>query len=315
MMTRSDMNHPATPDSVRAPRLLFVEDDPAMIRILGEMLAEFPDQRFATSGEAALALAQESIPDLILLDANLPNMTGFDVCEILKRDAKLARVPVIFVTSHDAPALEVDAFRMGAADYVIKPLDAARLQARVRAQLRLRRRVLEAQAQLRVGERPSLTEKKPGTLIFGILANDSAEAHHDALEAIGVLDIVPDCENALDLARRHIPSVIVFDARCSDNEGTAQADTIGKTLDVLHAALPDVPVVVLADACDAQTEKRVLDLGAADVIAKPAKPVVLQARVRNVLASFRSVDEEIRALVESASAARVHPFPGVSRDA
>src|SRR5690242_9203085 len=138
MNTRSNMEKAENRTSTHQPRLLLVDDDPAMIRIIGEMLAEFPNQRFATTGEAALALARESTPDLILLDANLPTMTGFDVCEILKSDTNLARVPVIFITSHDAPALEVDAFRMGAADYVIKPLVAPRLRARVRAQLRLR---------------------------------------------------------------------------------------------------------------------------------------------------------------------------------
>ncbi|OXC77946.1 Response regulator [Caballeronia sordidicola] len=99
------------------------------------MLNDFPDQWFAMSGETALSLAKEVVPDLILLDANLPGMTGFDVCEALKADPTLASIPVIFVTSHDAPALKLDALRLGATDYITKPLIAADLQAHVRAQL------------------------------------------------------------------------------------------------------------------------------------------------------------------------------------
>ncbi|SPB13672.1 two component LuxR family transcriptional regulator [Caballeronia novacaledonica] len=282
------------------PRLLLVDDDPAMVRIIGEMLAEFPNQRFAVTGEAALALARESIPDLILLDANLPNMTGFDVCEILKNDAKLARVPVIFITSHDAPALEVDAFRMGAADYVIKPLAAPRLQARVRAQLRLRHRVMEAQA-----AKPATT-KPTGVRVLGILEDDMIEMHRRALEAIGALDLVKDCETALRLAQTREPDAIVLDARCCDNPCNA--------VRTLLAELAHVPIVVLADARDAETEQCTLDAGAADVIAKPAKSAVLQARVQGVLTSARQAREELRALMESAGGASVHPFPVIVRD-
>ncbi|KXV15350.1 chemotaxis protein CheB [Caballeronia megalochromosomata] len=291
--------------STYQPRLLLVDDDPAMIRIIGEMLAEFPNQRFATTGEAALALARESTPDLILLDANLPNMTGFDVCEILKSDAKLARVPVIFVTSHDAPALEVDAFRMGAADYVIKPLVAPRLQARVRAQLRLKRRVMEAQARL-LEAKPAAT-KPTGVRVLGMLTDETVEAHRHALEAIGALDLVKDCEAALRLARSKEPDAIVLDARCCDNP----RDTVRALL----AELAHVPIVVLADARDVETEQCTLDAGAADVIAKPARSGVLQARVQGALASARRAREELRALLESAGGASVHPFPVFARDA
>jgi two-component system cell cycle response regulator len=306
MNNRSNMDKAENSTSTYRPRLLLVDDDPAMIRIIGEMLAEFPDQRFATTGEAALALARESTPDLILLDANLPSMTGFDVCEILKRDAKLARVPVIFVTSHDAPALEVDAFNIGAADYVIKPLVAPRLQARVRAQLRLRHRVMQAQAR-RQEEGKAAGSKPTGVRVLGILADDMIEAHRHALEAIGALDLVKDCDAALRLARSKEPDAIVLDTRNCDNPCAA--------VRALLAELAHVPIVVLADAHDVETERCTLDAGAADVIAKPARSAVLQARVQGALASARKAREELRALLESAGGANVHPFPVFVRDA
>jgi two-component system cell cycle response regulator len=312
MNIRRNMHKAKNFTSAYQPRLLLVDDDPGMIRIIGEMLAEFPDQRFATTGESALALARESTPDLILLDANLPDMTGFDVCEILKRDAKLARVPVVFVTSHDAPALEVDAFRMGAADYVIKPLVAPRLQARVRAQLRLKSRVMEAQARLREeGITPS-APKASDVRLLGILASDTADAQRDALEAIGTLDLIADREAALRLAERNAPSAIVLDARCCNAPGETQ--TLAETVRALLAPDPLIPIIVLADACDVDTEQRMLDAGAADVIAKPARPAVLQARVRAALASARQAQETLRSALESPGGARVHPFPANARD-
>ncbi|WP_409018217.1 response regulator [Caballeronia sp. LZ035] len=283
-----------------------------MIRIIGEMLAECPDQRFATTGEAALALARESTPDLILLDANLPTMTGFDVCEILKRDAKLSRVPVIFVTSHDAPALEVDAFNMGASDYVIKPLVASRLQARVRAQLRLTDRALHMHARAHEADAQASASAGPGVRLLGILGNDTALAQRDALEALGALDVVTDREAALNLIARGEPDAIVLDSRCSNAPGEMEA--LEQTVRALLAPNPLVPLIVLADACDADTERRTLDAGAADVIAKPAKPAVLQARVRAALASARRAREALRAALEASAGANVHPFPVYVRE-
>ncbi|WP_404990167.1 response regulator [Caballeronia sp. LZ065] len=284
-----------------------------MIRIIGEMLAECPDQRFATTGEAALALARESTPDLILLDANLPTMTGFDVCEILKHDAKLSRVPVIFVTSHDAPALEVDAFNMGASDYVIKPLVASRLQARVRAQLRLTDRALHMRARAHeANAQASASAAGPGVRLLGILGNDTALAQRDALEALGALDVLTDREAALNLIARGEPDAIVLDSRCSNAPGETEA--LEQTVRALLAPNPLVPLIVLADACDADTERRTLDAGAADVIAKPAKPAVLQARVRAALASARRAREALRAALEASAGASVHPFPVYVRD-
>jgi two-component system, cell cycle response regulator len=301
------MNQQQVSISSAQPKLLLVDDDPAMIRIIGEMLAEFPDQRFATTGETALSLARESTPDLILLDANLPNMTGFDVCEILKRDAKLARVPVIFVTSHDAPALEVDAFRMGAADYVIKPLVAARLQARVRAQLRPRERVTAMLERLRAADAAADTPPPApaGTRMLAIVCPETADAHRDALESLGKLDVVPDAASALERATTHAPGAIVLDASC--------CDALDATLSTLLAAHPHVPVIVLAEATDIEAERRTLDAGAADVIAKPARPAVLQARVRAALTAAQSAEGEIRALFDSSKRASVHPFPGNAR--
>ncbi|SAL41647.1 two component AraC family transcriptional regulator [Caballeronia peredens] len=298
--------------SPHQPRLLLVDDDPAMIRIIGEMLAEFPDQRFATTGESALALARESTPDLILLDANLPNMTGFDVCEILKSDAKLARVPVIFVTSHDAPALEVDAFGIGAADYVIKPLVAPRLQARVRGQLRWKSRVLQMQARARDEDLNAPVPKASGVRLLGMLADDTAHAQRDALEAIGALELAADREAALRLAARNGPSAIVLDSRCCNSPD--ETHMLAETVRDLATAHPLVPIVVLTDACDAHTEQQTLDAGAADVIGKPARPAVLQARMRAALATARKAQEALRAALENPAGASVHTFPVLARD-
>ena len=87
-------------------RLLLVDDDPEAIRMLSGMLPDYANQRFATSGKDALRLARAETPDLILLDIEMPDTDGFEVCRRLKGDRRLADVPVIFVTNHGGPASE-----------------------------------------------------------------------------------------------------------------------------------------------------------------------------------------------------------------
>ena len=119
--------------------ILMVDDDPATIKVMGRILCDIGHLRVATCGEDALRLAREAAPDLILLDAEMPGMSGFEVCETLKADPVLADVPVIFVTGHSEVALEVIGLDMGAADFIAKPLSAPLVQARVKTQLRLKR--------------------------------------------------------------------------------------------------------------------------------------------------------------------------------
>ena len=118
--------------------ILLVDDDPGTIQVLAAILAGIGNLAFAISGEDALRMARESVPDLILLDAEMPGMSGFRVCELLKADRRLAHVPVIFVTSHREPGLEVSGFELGAADFIAKPVNAALVLARVKAQLRVK---------------------------------------------------------------------------------------------------------------------------------------------------------------------------------
>jgi diguanylate cyclase (GGDEF)-like protein len=131
----------ARPDgqSPRADSILLVDDDAGSIQLLGQILSELGNVRFATRGEDALRLVHESPPDVILLDAEMPGMTGFQLCRSLKAEPDLADIPVIFVTSHTETAFEVSGFDMGAADFITKPVNASLVLARVKTQLRVKR--------------------------------------------------------------------------------------------------------------------------------------------------------------------------------
>lgn len=120
-------------------RVLLVDDDPGQIQHLGRLLSGYTQLRFATDGAQALALAQHWQPELVLLDAEMPGLDGFEVCRRLKADPLLADVPVLFVTQHADARVESAVFELGAADFIAKPVAGPALRARVAMQLRLRR--------------------------------------------------------------------------------------------------------------------------------------------------------------------------------
>lgn len=121
------------------PEILLVDDDPGAIQLLGSMLGGLGRLRFAANGKDALRRARELPPDLILLDAEMPGMSGFQLLEALKLETALAEVPVIFITGHTEAAFEVSALEMGASDFIAKPFRPSRVTARVKTHLRVKR--------------------------------------------------------------------------------------------------------------------------------------------------------------------------------
>jgi len=131
------MNHgPAS--SALDVDLLLVDDCPRTNQMMSDILGGLGRLRSATDGAAALRLARERPPDLILLDAEMGSMSGFQVCEALKSDPALHEVPVIFVTAHHDPDVELKGFEVGACDFIAKPVTPPLLLARVKAHLALK---------------------------------------------------------------------------------------------------------------------------------------------------------------------------------
>ena len=130
----SDGLAPASTD-----RILLVDDDPGAIQLLGRILGGVGQIRFATNGEDALALARAEAPDIVLLDAEMPGISGFQVCRAIKADPALSGVPVIFVTSHNDSASEMSGFELGAVDFIAKPVSPPLVKARVQTHLRMKK--------------------------------------------------------------------------------------------------------------------------------------------------------------------------------
>ena len=122
------------------PRLLIVDDTPANIKVLNDLLREDCAIAVATSGPRALELAWgEETPDLVLLDIMMPDMDGYEVISRLKAHPRTKDVPVIFVTAMSDEEDEAKGLALGAVDYITKPYRAGLVKARVRNHLELKR--------------------------------------------------------------------------------------------------------------------------------------------------------------------------------
>ncbi len=128
-----------SPPHIYRPRLLLVDDVPANLRALSDLLPDHYEQQFASSGAEALQrLRQPPLPDLILLDVMMPDVDGYEVLREVRRWVTTRDIPVIFITALDDAHDEVLGLELGAADYITKPFDPAITLARIRKQLRRR---------------------------------------------------------------------------------------------------------------------------------------------------------------------------------
>lgn len=119
--------------------VLVVDDTPENLTLMHGLLRDRYRVKVAHNGERALQIvAADPVPDLILLDVEMPGLRGFDVCRRLKADARTAQIPVIFLTARAEIADEQAGFDAGAVDYIVKPISPPIVLARVRTQLKLK---------------------------------------------------------------------------------------------------------------------------------------------------------------------------------
>ncbi|MBL4865193.1 MAG: diguanylate cyclase [Pseudomonadales bacterium] len=121
-------------------KLLIADDTPANIKVLGEALRHDYKIIVATNGLEVLKIMESgSLPDLILLDVMMPDMDGYETCKRLKANALTAQIPIIFITAKSQEDDEAYGFKLGAVDYITKPISIPILKARVNTHMELKR--------------------------------------------------------------------------------------------------------------------------------------------------------------------------------
>lgn len=123
---------------LRHSKILVVDDQPINIQTIYNILSDDYAVLAATSANDALEVCQENPPDLILLDVLMPDMTGLELCQILKQRADTKGIPVIFVTSFNEQNEEDECWRSGGIDFITKPVNPMTVKNRVKAHLTLK---------------------------------------------------------------------------------------------------------------------------------------------------------------------------------
>jgi DNA-binding response OmpR family regulator len=147
--------------------VLIVDDSSDTLSILNEALEkEGMETLVALEGNQALAIAQKMIPDIILLDAIMPTISGFDVCKKLKANPELRSIPVIFMTGLSDTENVVKGFEAGGIDYITKPIVNSELAARIRVHLANSRLALSAQSALDLAGQYVFAVNKTGVTLW-----------------------------------------------------------------------------------------------------------------------------------------------------
>lgn len=124
----------------KKPLILIVDDTPQNIQVLGNILYDKGySVSMATSGMEALQSLKNKIPDLILLDIQMPEMDGYEVCTLIKSNEETKHIPVIFLTAVTETSFMIRGFKCGAVDYITKPFKSAELTARVATHIDLKK--------------------------------------------------------------------------------------------------------------------------------------------------------------------------------
>ncbi len=119
-------------------KVLVVDDERINIQVIAGALADQFDVLSAESGFEAISMVKEHQPDLILLDVMMPEMSGFETCQLIKAEPAFADIPVIFITALDRGQGEAQGLELGAVDYIMKPFDVGLVVLRVTNHLRLK---------------------------------------------------------------------------------------------------------------------------------------------------------------------------------
>jgi DNA-binding response OmpR family regulator len=159
-------------------RILVVDDEPKIARIVAAYLEKDGYRvQVVGDGRAALSNAQNDLPDLVVLDLMLPEISGWDVCRTLRREPATTTVPIIMLTARDEVADRIVGLELGADDYLVKPFDPKELVARVHA-------VLRRASQVR---QPVTMASSPRLIQHGDLAIDLDR--HEVRRAGQILDL------------------------------------------------------------------------------------------------------------------------------
>lgn len=264
-------------------RILVVDDlSPNLHLLKVKLQAEYYDVLTAKSGYQALEIASKEKLDLILMDAMMPGMNGFEACEKLKQNPETWHIPVIMVTALEEAKDRIRGLEAGADDFITKPIDDFNLMARVRSLLRLKMvtdQLLSHTGQTRSNSRPLLERihQKTGNILLVEDHNLRAEKITTPLKKTHKVIVEADPVQALRRAKAGVDLIIV--SLVSDGfDGLRVCASLR-----FDEASREVPILIVGDPEDEQRLIRAYDIGINDTLMRPIELQEMKARVSTLL--------------------------------
>ena len=275
-------------------RILVVDDVDVNVKVLeAKLSSEYYQVLSASDGMAALRLAHQERPDLILLDVMMPRMDGFETCRRLKADPRTADIPVVMVTALSEPSDRLRGLEAGVDDFLTKPVNDIALFARVRSLVRLRRMMEEWRHREDVcGRFNTLFDKEapqenasPARILLweenafasARIAEILAPLAGEIVRPTNAEALAESCDQSIDLVILSMPG---------------QVDAL-RVVSQLRANESSrlVPILLIADPDDLPRLAKGLDLGATDYLVRPLDRNELLARARTQIRRKRLQDQ------------------------
>ncbi|WP_347310519.1 diguanylate cyclase domain-containing protein [Defluviimonas sp. SAOS-178_SWC] len=295
---------------------ILIVDDVATNRIVlkVKLASAFYETVQASGGAEALRLARKMRPDLVLLDVELPDMSGIEVCEQLKADARTRDIPVVMITAFRDMARKMEALRAGAEEVFWKPLDEMVLLARLRSLLRARETAEQLGLRGSTYRELGFAEAAPSfgdQALVGLVAGrmEAALAWKRELQPyLSDRILVLDRETAMgDFPNGKVPDVFVVEANLTrPGEGLRLMSELRSRTGTRYSA---VCVMLPAEACE--TAAVALDLGASDLIEAQADPAEMALRIRTQIARKRQSDRLRNSVADGLRLAMTDPLTGL----
>lgn len=284
-------------------RILVVDDIFPNVKLLETKLsAEYFHVLSAMNGPDAIAICEQGLCDIVLLDVMMPGMDGFEVCRRLKNSPMTAHIPVVMVTALDQPSDRVRGLDAGADDFLTKPVDDTALLARVRSLVRLKavtdelRTRAMASREYGIGDPLAAAVAETGQNAHLLIVDDrpsSYERLSAALSHYHRVEVETDPHQALIRAAEGTFDVVVVSLNLEGYDALRLCSQL-QSLDRTR----NVAVLLIAEVEDRARVLRGLDIGANDFVLRPVDRNELVARVRTQVKRKR-FGEKLRESVQA----------------
>jgi len=277
-------------------RVLLIDDSAGSIALLQAQLAsEYMDVLVAHDGPEALAMVAQCHPDLVLVDAVMPSMDGFEVCRRIKSDPATTHLPVVMVTTLENPEDHMKALDAGADDFMTKPVHLPTLMARVRRLAQSKMLIdelrMREQSGRELGIEPSdqITlldvDVTAGQVLLIAEDRDTVGELRTAMMPTHQVHVDRDAEDALLVVRRAELDLIVIDLTAEGTQGLRVCSRL-RSMDTTR----ETPILAVLQERQIAARVRALEIGVDGIITFPIHPGALLACVASRLRRKRYSD-------------------------